>query len=248
MSRIPLTVDKNSPTPIYYQLKEQLALLIRNGTFPVDSQLPTELSISQALEISRGTVRQAINALVAEGRLYRVQGSGTFVSEPPAALHLAQRFSSFAEDMRDMNIPFSSKVLVGRVIRAEGRLLSKLGLTYSDRVIYLERLGWANSEPFVLAFSYLPESICPDLLDEDLTDRPLYEILEASYGLRLATATRTLEASLADEYEAKLLQIPEGSPIHFMHSLAFLDDGRPIEYARLRFRGERSRITFEVKR
>ena len=90
--------------------------------------------------------------------------------------------------------------------------------------------------------------LCPDLLDQDLTDRPLYEILEAKYGLRLARAKRTLEASLADEYEAKLLQIPEGAPIHFMHSLAYLDDGRPIEYARLRFRGERSRITFEVKR
>ena len=98
-------------------------------------------------------MRQAINALVTEGRLYRVQGSGTFVSEPATALHLAQRFSSFAEDMREMNIPFSSKILAGSVIRAEGRLLSKLGLNYSDKVIYLERLGWANSEPFVLAFS-----------------------------------------------------------------------------------------------
>ena len=94
MSSIPFSVDKNSPTPIYYQLKEQLALLIRNGTFAVDSQLPTEQSISQELGISRGTVRQAINALVTEGRLYRVQGSGTFVSEPATALHLAQRFSS----------------------------------------------------------------------------------------------------------------------------------------------------------
>jgi GntR family transcriptional regulator len=244
----PLSVDKNSPTPIYYQLKEQLALLIRNGTYPVDSQLPTELSISEQLGISRGTVRQAINALVTEGRLYRVRGRGTFVSEPATALHLAQRFSSFAEDMREMNIPFSSTVLAGRVIRAEGRLLSKLGLSYSDNVIYLERLGGMNAEPFVLAFSYLPEALCPGLLDEDLTDRPLYEILEGAYGLRLSGANRTLEASLADQYEAKLLQVPEGSPIHFMHSLAFLDDGRPVEYARLRFRGDRSRITFEVKR
>jgi GntR family transcriptional regulator len=244
----PFTIDKNSPTPIYYQLKEQLALLIRNGTFPIGSQLPTELLISEQLGISRGTVRQAINALVAEGRLNRVQGRGTFVSEPATALHLAQRFTSFAEDMREKNIPFSSQVLSGKVIPAEGRLLTKLRLNYGDNAIYLERLGGVNLEPFVLAFTYLPAALCPGLLDKDLTDRPLYEILEGDYGLRLARATRTVEASLADEYEAKLLQVPQGSPIHFMHSLAYLDDGRPIEYGRLRFRGDRSRITFEVKR
>lgn len=245
---IPFTIDKDSPTPIYYQLKEQLALLIRNGTFPINSQLPTELSISEELGISRGTVRQAFNALVAEGRLYRVQGRGTFVSEPTTALHLAQRFTSFAEDMREMNIPFTSQVLAGKIIPAEGRLLTKLGLTYGDKVFYLERLGSVNAEPFVLAFTYLPEALCPGLLQQELTDHSLYEILEAHYGLRLARAVRTLEASLADEYEAKLLQVPKGAPIHFMHTLAYLDDGRPIEYSRLRFRGDRSKITFEVKR
>ncbi|MFQ5578808.1 MAG: GntR family transcriptional regulator, partial [Anaerolineae bacterium] len=85
-------------------------------------------------------------------------------------------------------------------------------------------------------------------LNKNLTDRPLYEVLEGEYGLHLARATRTLEASLADKYEAKLLKISQGSPIHFMHSLAYLDNGRPIEYSRLRFRGDRNRITFEVKR
>jgi len=248
MGRLPFSIDKNSPTPIYYQLKEQLALLIRNGTFPVNSQLPAELALSDLLEISRGTVRQAINALVVEGRLYRVQGRGTFVSEPATALHLTQRFTSFAEDMRQKNIPFSSQLLDGKIIPAEGRLLTKLALNYGDRVIYLERLGGVNAEPFVLAFTYLPEALCPDLLSKDLTDRPLYEILEGDYGLRLAGATRTLEAALADEYEASLLGIPKGSPIHFMHTLAYLDNGRPIEYSRLRFRGDRSKVTFEVKR
>jgi GntR family transcriptional regulator len=248
MIKIPLSLDKDSPTPIYYQLKEQLALLIRDGTFPTHSQLPTELAISQELGISRGTVRQAINSLVTEGRLHRVQGRGTFVSEPTTALHLAQRFTSFAEDMRDKNIPFTSKVLTGRILPAEGRLLSKLNLNYGDKVVYLERLGGVNTEPFLLAVTYLPEALCPGLLDRELTDRSLYEILEGDYGYHLARANRTLEASQADEHEANLLKVSIGSPIHFMHSLAYLDDGRPIEYSRLRFRGDKSRITFEVKR
>ena len=105
-----------------------------------------------------------------------------------------------------------------------------------------------EGEPFVLAFTYLSEALCPGLLAKDLINRPLYDVLEQDYGLRLARATRTLEASSADEHEAKLLGIPLGAPIHFLHSLAYLEDGRPIEYSRLRFRGDRSRISFEVKR
>lgn len=245
----PLKIDKHSPIPIYYQLKEQLALLIRDGTFPIGSQLSTELEISGQLDISRGTVRQAINALVAEGRLERVQGRGTFVTEPPTALlHLAQRFSSFAEEMRERNVPFSTQVLDKKIVPAEGRLLSKLELEQGDKVIYLERLGRVDSEPFVLAFSYLPHELCPELFDADITDRPLYEVLEDDCGLHLARATRTLEAARADDYEAELLHVETGSPIHFMHSLAYLDDGRPVEYSRLRFRGDQSRITFEVRR
>jgi len=115
-------------------------------------------------------------------------------------------------------------------------------------VFYLKRLGEVEQEPFVLAFTYLSEALCPGLLAKDLINRPLYDVLEQDYGLRLAKATRTLEASTADEHEAKLLRIPLGAPIHFLHSLAFLEDGRPIEYSRLRFRGDRSRISFEVTR
>ncbi len=248
MKQLPLIVDKDSPTPLYYQLKEQLALLIRNGTFPAGSKLPSETRISQELGLSRGTVRQAFTALVNEGRLYRVQGQGTFVSQSPPALSLVRRFTSFAEDMREMDVLFATRVLDRNVIPARGRLLTKLNLTHEDRVLYMERLGEVEGEPFVVAFTYLAEKLCPGLLERDLENRTLYEILEEDYGLHLARATRTLEASTADEYEAELLGIPVGAPIHFMHNLSYLEDGRPIEYSRLRFRGDRSRITFEVER
>lgn len=245
---LPFEIDKDSPVPAYYQLKEQLALLIRNDTFPVGSQLPPETMIGEQFCISRGTVRQAINALVSEGHLERARGRGTFVTEPSMALHLVQHFASFAEDMQALNIPFSSRVLAKRVIPAEGRLVAKLGVRAGDEIYYLERLGAMKDEPFVLAFSYLPAALCPALLTIDHTDKSLYGVLEGACGLRLGRASRTLEATGADEYESKLLHVPQGSPIHFMQSLAYLEDGRPIDYSRLRFRGDRSRISFEVKR
>ena len=246
--QLALEIDKDSPIPAYYQLKEQLALLIRNDTFPVGSRLPPETVLSEQLSISRGTVRQAINALVSEGRLKRMRGRGTFVTEPTTVLHLVQHFASLAEDMQARNIPFSSRVMGKKVIPAEGRLEDKLGLQRGDDVYYLERLGSMNDKPFVLAFSYIPAALCTGLLDKDLSDTSLYQVLEDDYGLRLGRAARTLEAARADEYEARLLDIARGAPIHFMHSFAYLEAGRPIEYSRLRFRGDRSRVSFEVKR
>jgi GntR family transcriptional regulator len=247
--KLPITIDRDNPTPIYYQLKEQLALLIRNGSLEVNAQLPSEPELGDMLGISRGTVRQAIDALVGEGRLKRVHGVGTFVTEPPhTSLFITQRFTSFAEDLREMNVPFSTEVIAQRRIQAEGRLVTKLQIAHSDSVLYLERLGCAEEEPFVISFTYLPEALCPGLFDRNLADRPLYDVLEKDYGLRLARAERTLEASVADDFEARLLKIPVGAPIHFMHSLAYLDDGRPVEYSRLRFRGDKSRINFEVRR
>lgn len=247
-THLPFFVDRQSPTPLYYQLKEQLALLIRNGTYPPGSRLPSEAELVRQLEVSRGTVRQAIDLLVNEGRLEREQGRGTFVRKSPPSLRMAQRFTSFAEDMREMNVLFTTRVLEKKIVRAQGRLLGKLNVTLNERLIYLERLGEVEGEPFVLGFTYLPYALCPGLLEQDLTDSSLYELLEQEYGLRLARAERTLEAASADEHEAELLHIRRGAPIHFMHNLAYLDDGRPIEYSRLRFRGDRSRITFEVLR
>ena len=193
-------------------------------------------------------MRQAIASLVNEGRLLRVQGHATYVSKSQPALRLAQHFTSFAEDMREIDSLFTTRLLSKELIPARGRLLTKLNLSHGDNVFYLKRLDEVEEEPFVLAFTYLSEALCPGLLAKDLIKRPLYEVLEQDYGLRLARATRTLEASTTDEHEAKLLRIPLGAPIHFLHSLAFLEDGRPVEYSRLRFRGDRSRISFEGKR
>ena len=243
-----LEVDKDSPIPTYYQLKEQLALLIRNGTFPIGGQLPPETLICKRLGISRGTVRQAINALVIEGRLKRARGRGTFVTEPSVALHLVQRFTSLAEDMQAQSLPFTTDVRVKKVIAARGRLEAKLDVQLGESVFYLERVGKVESQPFVLAFSYLPASLCPGLFEKELTNRSLYSVLEQEYGLQVTRALRTVEATNADGYEADQLHVETGSPIHFMHSLAYLDDGRPVEYSRLRFKGDQSRITLEVTR
>jgi GntR family transcriptional regulator len=242
-------IDKESPLPLYCQLKDWLRELVGSGVLDIDDQVPPELMLCEELGLSRGTVRQAINELVNEGLLYRVQGHGTFVSGPKVEHSLGQRFTSLAEDMREHAIPFQSEVLGCKLLQAgERRATSKLQLSPSEQVVFLERLGRVEGEPIVLALTYLPAALCPGLLEEDLTDRSLYQVLEQKYGLKLDRAIRTLELAPADEYEAQWLNIQKGDPIHLMRTVAYLKGGRPIEYSKLRFRGDRSSFMFEVHR
>lgn len=242
-------INKESPLPLYCQLKDWLRGLMEGGVLGVDDQVPPELTLCEELGLSRGTVRQAINELVNEGLLYRVQGHGTFVSSPKVEHSLGQRFTSLAEDMRGHAIPFQSEVLDCKLLQVGGRrAAAKLQLEPLEQVVFLERLGRVEGEPIVLAVTYLPAALCPGLPEEDLTNRSLYQVLEQKYGLRLDRATRTLEPAPADEYEAQWLNIQKGAPIHLMQTVAYLEDGRPIEYSKLRFRGDRSRFVFEVHR
>lgn len=243
-----MSINKNGPLPLYYQLKEWLISQIEDGVLQPGNQIPTEFALMEQYALSRGTVRQAINELVNEGRLYRIHGRGTFVSSPRVEHRMAQVLTSFAEDMRDQEIPFSSRCLSRKILRTDEWLASRLHIGPQDRVICLERLGYAKDEPIVVAHTYLPLVLCPTLLEDDLTDCSLYGLLESKYGITLCRARRTLEPAVADEYEARLLQIRKGSVIHLMETLAYDVGDRPIEFSRLRFRGDRSRFVFEVGR
>lgn len=241
-------IDRSNPLPLYFQLKEWLIDQIDDGDIAPGTQIPTESALMRDFGLSRGTVRQAINELVHEGRLYRLHGKGTFVSAPRVEHRMAQVLTSFAEDMSEQAIPFSSSVLNRSIQVADSRLASRLQIGPNEPVFFLERLGCAKGEPIVVAHTFIPIYLCPNLLDEEMKDCSLYKLLEQKYGIAPRRARRSLEPALADEYEASLLQIRKGSPIHLMETIAFDANGRPIEYSKLRFRGDRSRFVFEVVR
>ena len=85
-------------------------------------------------------------------------------------------------------------------------------------------------------------------MEQGLEGGSLYKILEEGYGLRLGRALQTVEAKPADEYEGKLLRLGIGQPVLVLERLAYLVDGKPIEYVRSAYRGDRYRLTVELAR
>ena len=95
---------------------------------------------------------------------------------------------------------------------------------------------------------HLPEDICPDLVGEDLATQSLYTLLEEKYALQIHRGRRYIGVSLANEYEAGLLNIEVGSPLIELDSTSYLKDGRPLEYFHALHRGDRTRFEVELLR
>jgi GntR family transcriptional regulator len=241
-------VQKDSPLPLYFQLKELLRQEIESGRWQPGQRIPSEAELCQAFDISRSVTRQALRELQYQGLLYRERGKGTFVAQPKISERLMQDLSGFYEDMVAKGLTPVTKVLRQEVQPADRKIASYLQIGPGDKVIAIERLRSVGSEPNHLVTTYLPYNICPDLIDEDLSTQSLYALLEEKYGFELSHGRRTIEAVAANQYEAQLLGIAEGAPLALLDSVSYLNDGRPIEYFHGVHRGDRSRFDVEVVR
>ena len=241
-------IQKDSPLPLYFQLKELLRQEIEGGRWQPGQQIPSETELCEAFGISRTVVRQALRELEYQGLLYREQGKGTFVAQPKISESLMQDLSGFYEDMVGKGLTPVTKVLTQEVQPANKKIANYLQIEPGDKVVVIERLRSVGSEPILLVTTYLPYDICPDLIGEDLSTQSLYALLEKKHGLELSHGRRTIEAVAANQYEAQLLDVEEGAPLVLLDSVSYLRDGSPIEYFHAVHRGDRSRFVVEVVR
>ncbi len=237
-------IDKDLPIPYHYQLRELLRDEITSGRWEVGEQLPSERELCDAFNLSRTTVREAIDALVSEGLLRREKGRGTFVAEPKIREMWLKEPDSFTASMLEQGYKIETHVLNLAVIPSPRKVARELRLRSGEPVIILERLRLILQEPILVVSSYLPEKLCPTLVNEDFVHNSLYQILREKYNIKIARARRMVEAVAATELEASLLNIRQGAPLLLIESTAYLEDGTPIEYFKARHRGDRTR--FEI--
>jgi len=242
------TLNRNIPIPLYYQLKMILLEYIKEQHHDADEPIPTEVEISEYFGISRPTVRQAINELVVEGYLRRVKAKGTFISKPKISQDFLLTLDSFNNEMRKKGFVPSTKILQKEIVKSDEKVADTLKLETGAEVIKLTRLRYADSEPIVFVITYIPYKVCPALMEHDLQNESLYEIIERESGKLISSAVRSLECIIAGEYEAKLLNIEKGAPVQYFESIVSLEDGTPVEYSLAKYRSDRSKFTFELKR
>lgn len=231
-------IDQRSPVPKYYQLREILLDLIENE-LGVDAPVPSERELAARYGLSRMTARQAVEHLVSEGRLYRVQGKGTFVARPKIDIPL--RLTSFTEDMRARGMVPGARDLGRRLTSASAAVARELGVEAGTPVYVVERLRTADGVPMAVERSHLPAELLPGLLDRSLVDGSLYELLAGEYGLLLDRGDQVIQAGIADSGDAGLLALPAGSAVLLLQRRCWAGPV-VVEYAVSTYRADRYQL------
>ncbi len=236
--------DPTHGIPKYRQLQYILEGLIANLR-PGDP-IPPERELERQFGVSRVTVRQALHQLVLAGRLERIQGRGTFVARPKVEQVLA--LTSFSEEMVQRGMRPGSRMLGLSQIPATERLAQHLQVAIGAPVIELRRLRLADDEPMALETVYLSAVRFPALAHADLTDRSLYAWLAEHYGVELAYATQTIEATVLGTEEARLLEVVPGAAAFRLERTTYDRYGQPVEFVLSLYRGDRYKLQARLER
>lgn len=227
-----------SRRPKYRQLRDALAAVIDES--PPGCALPTERELCERFGVARGTVRQALDLLEAEQRVYRHQGKGTFVT-PPKIDQVLELVSHTAH-IRARGMDPTSKLLGLSRLAADARTARLLDVGEGEELLQVERLRLADGEPLAVELLLLHEAAFPGIADALASTQSLYALLRERYGVELSFAEETIEVAVAPEREADLLCVPAGAPVLVLCRHTFDAHGRSVEYVRSHYRADRFRF------
>ena len=235
---------KSGLVPRYFQLKEFLEKRLLSGEFQPGDQFPTDQNLCLEYNLSRGTVRRAVDMLVEEGRLRREQGRGTFVTTPQL-IPIFFRMSNFDEEMHQRGRTPSTKLIQRNVISATPDIAADLQLYPGEEVIEIVRLRLADGQPMAYEKRYLAYKMCPELLHEDLEKESIHHLLIDKYNIPLIKARHTIEAHSLTECEIELLKAQPGSAGFFVSRVTYTLNDQPVTLYQIIYRGDEYRFFAE---
>jgi GntR family transcriptional regulator len=243
-----LLIDKRSAIPYYHQLKEYIVGQIGSASWVTNSKLPSESQLCGQFGVSRTVVRQALNELQNEGYLLKEKGRGTFVAGPKIIEGLVQNLSGFTEDMSKRGFKVSNTILEQTVLPASDSVAKALQVDTGTAVMKIRRVRNLDREPVAVSTTYIAESLCPGLLQEDLRNTSLYFLLESKYRLKIFEGRRFISVCRAGEELSALLHVSTDSPLMALENVTYLQNGKPLEYFLSYHRGDISKFEITIRR
>lgn len=233
--------------PKYQQIQAELLARIQNGTYPKGSVIPKEVDLADSFNVSRPTVRQAIEALVNAGYLERKRRVGTRVRQTKLAQEFTHVIRNFNSEMAQNGVKAQTSVLYFHEEVADGEVQAALRLNPGAKVYKLLRLRFADEQPVVLVTTYLTRTGLDGFDQIDFTKASLYEEL-AKRDLAITHVDRQLEVLPADETTASLLNIETKAPIFYFHTYGQTKRHQPLEYSIAKYRGDNNYFTISLDR
>jgi GntR family transcriptional regulator len=246
-------LNKEGHVPLYIQLKDLIQEKIESGVYAEGTAIPSERELCNMYEVSRITVRQAIERAVSEGLLVRRPGKGTYVSARKIHQPL-ERITSFATTMTGQGLLAKTSVLEAQNAYAPAKVYDILQVSKNTPLVKLVLLGTANSQPLAIYTSYFRPDIGEQMADYALewaaqgrafSSFDLYEGM--SHELRPVVARQTFEAGLASSMVARHLRLGNPAVVFVVESVAESKTGVPVEYKIAYYRADRYRFSIARK-
>ena len=223
-------------SPIYLQLREVVRSKIEDGEYAPGTAIPSENVLAATYGINRLTVRSAIDALVNEGLLKRVQGKGVYVvAQIERDLEV---LGGFTQTMDEKNVRTKRKILLKGQRKAGEKYAAVFGIDEEDMLYYIKRLDYADEEAIAIQEIYVPYNLVPKMEGIDLSVFSMFEIYKF-YGINPVRAWQTLELVQLTQSDASLINISKDQTVFLFSCTTYDENDRVIEYSKSYTRGDK---------
>jgi len=228
----PLAVGTPTSAPLYKEVKRLLTASMQAREWEPGAALPSETRLAARFHVSIGTLRKAVDELVAEQVLVRQQGRGTFVATHGPSRLMFQFFRIVRAD-GEKQLP-EPELLGFERGRAEAREATALRIAPGERVLRVRNLLRLGGEPIVLDDIVLAQAVFPDLAERAFRARnsTIYNLYQTRYGINVVRASEQLRTARADRTTAKILTVEPGTPLLEIERVAMTYHSAPVELRR----------------
>jgi GntR family transcriptional regulator len=246
LDRTAARIDRRSPVPFYFQLKQLIRDEITGERWLPGERIPSEHALCDHFSVSRTTVRQALAELESEGLLHKVKGRGTFVAEPRSSSWFLQSSHGFHDEATRAGREVTSRVMRREVEQLPQWAALALDLPAGSNGVTLERVRSVDGELVMYVESHLLHELADVVLDTELENGSLYGALKAERGLEVAGGRRVVEATTARDELASMLQIEPGAAVLQVQAVSWDSSLHPFECYRAWHRSDRTTIEVQV--
>lgn len=217
--------------PRYQAIEADLSAQIATGELAPEARLPSEHELAERYDVSRMTVRQALDRLESSRLIVRLQGSGNFVSTAQVQGRHLSSLRSFSDDLIGARRKVSTRVLRLEVVPAPQAVAEVLHLTPGQEVIHFERVRLVDGHPAALQDSWIPYSVAPGLARDGVIGGSLYLTLRQRYGVKLQWADQIMTAAELTRRQGEVLEAAAGTAVLSTRRTTFSANGKPVEFA-----------------
>jgi GntR family transcriptional regulator len=240
-------MELESGRPRHEQISDYIREQIESGGYEIDEQLPSEKQFGETFDVSRVTVRRALQTLEHEGYIYRRQGLGSFVKERHETQGLV-RLTDFAQDMAQAGLKASSKVTHFEPEPVPTYVSSRLDQDLDAKVMRLDRLRLGDMEPIAFDRTWMPPFYASLLEGHDLEHETIYRILENDYEIPIIRGHYRITAANAPDDVARHLAISPGTAVLVIERTSRSLGGKHVYFQRRYYRNDRVAYELELER